>query len=96
MNKLFDTVAGGGAPGGHIHRVAAEDAEEGGVLLDLGQRVLGPRLRQGGLEVHVEEVLEVLCHPGAAVLRLHQPYGAVPVRPRLNLRQRYVPESERR
>ncbi|CAL5090266.1 unnamed protein product [Urochloa decumbens] len=83
-----------GVPRRHVHGVAAEHPEEGGELLDLGERVLRADVGHGRLEVDVEHVLEVLG--GADVGVVDEPYRPVPVRPALDLGERDVAEGERR
>ncbi|KAF8039552.1 hypothetical protein BT93_B1922 [Corymbia citriodora subsp. variegata] len=81
-------------PMGLVRREAPQDPEEGRELLDLGESVLGPDLRERRLEVDVEHVLEVLRRADVGVV--DEPDGPVPVGPGLDLGQADVPEGERR
>jgi hypothetical protein len=76
----------------HVHGVASQHPEEGGVLLDLGERVLRADVGHGRLEVDVEHVLEVLGRADVGVV--DEPDGPVPVRPALNLGEADVAEGE--
>ena len=80
-------------PGSHVHGVAAEDAEEGCELLDLGEGVLGADVCHGGLEVDVEHILEVLGR-AAQVGVVHDAHGTAAVWAALDLGQADIPEGE--